>query len=218
MVAFRPMGRPRPGKVSMPIAPLKRVSSESMRYCVLALILAGGIVAGMGCQQISAGRRPGTGPWRGSGRQDVPRQRMAAGDEPALRLDDEPLLLLDDGSGVASPAGTVADNSRCHVCHMNYMQEEVAVIHAQANMGCKDCHGDSDAHIADESWSWGGKGTAPDVMYTPAEINPFCARCHPEDKIETKEHESLFAGTAEEVYCTDCHGQHRLAQRRCKWK
>ena len=40
---------------------------------------------------------------------------------------DEPLLLLDD---VSQTAGGGADNSRCHVCHINFATEELSVTHA----------------------------------------------------------------------------------------
>ena len=133
--------------------------------------------------------------------------------------DEEPLLLLDGGEKeFVPPTGPVADNSRCYVCHMNYMQEDVAVVHARANMGCVRCHGDCDAHIADESWASGGNGTPPGIMYPRVKINPSCMGCHPKGKIDTARHKSFFAGTAGQKYCTDCHGKHRLARRTCKWK
>ena len=175
------------------------------------LILVVAAVIGMGCGQIKAKQESKTDAEPSIG------QQPTMDDEPLL-LDDEPLLLLDDSPDVESPAGLVADNSRCFVCHINYMQEDIAVIHARVNIGCADCHGDCDAHIADESWASGGKGTPPGIMYPPAKINPFCMSCHPKEKIDTEQQKPLSAGTAEEKYCTDCHGDHRLAQRRCKWK
>jgi hypothetical protein len=41
--------------------------------------------------------------------------------------------------------------------------------------------------------------------------------CHPKDKIDTVQHKPLFANM-EAIVCTDCHGQHRLHERKCKWK
>ena len=134
---------------------------------------------------------------------------------------EEPLLLLeedDEGEESLAPIESGADNSRCHVCHVNYLQEDIAVFHARADISCADCHGESDAHIADESWTWGENGTAPDIMYPLAEINPFCMSCHTKETINTEEHEPLFADADDENHCTDCHGDHRLPQRRCKWK
>jgi len=182
-----------------------------MKHCLVTLILAAVAVAGMSCGQIEPKRKLATDTQTKASEEPIR-------DDAPLLLDDEPLLLLDDGEDVAPPAGPVADNSRCHVCHMNYVQEDIAVIHSRANIGCADCHGDSDAHIADESWSWGENGTAPDTMYPLAKINPFCMSCHPKEKIDAEQHKPLFAGAAEKKYCTDCHGDHRLARRRCKWK
>jgi hypothetical protein len=184
---------------------------QSMRYCLFILILAALALAGAGCEQIEAEQEPKESLEPGAN------QAATADDEPLL-LDDEPPLLLDDDPDTKSAAGPGADNSRCFVCHINYMQEDIAVIHARANIGCKDCHGESDEHIADESWASGGNGTAPDIMYPRPKINPFCMGCHPKDKIDTVQHKPLFADTAEKKYCTDCHGSHRLTSRKCKWK
>jgi len=175
-----------------------------MKYCFLMFILSAAAVAGTGCEQVKTKHKPQTSA--------EPRTSQ----EPIT--DDEPLLLLDEEEEFVSPGGTVADNTRCHVCHMNYIQEDIAVIHARANIGCADCHGDCDAHIADESWASGGNGTPPGIMYSLPKINPFCMGCHPADKIDTEQHKPLFAGTGEKKYCTDCHGNHRLAHRKCKWK
>ncbi len=142
-------------------------------------------------------------------------------EEPLLLLDDdEPLLLLDDEEEEESSKGPVADNSRCHHCHLNYKDEELAVVHAKANISCAKCHGNCDEHIADESWASGGNGTPPEIMYPREKINPFCLDCHARDEIGTSipDHKRFFAGTAKEKYCTDCHGDHRLTERKCKWK
>ena len=194
-----------------------------MRYCFLTLVLAAAAVAEIGCVQIKVEQKSKTSTEPKVGSEPV------TDDEPLL-LDDEPLR-LDDGPDVDLPAGSGADNSRCYVCHMNYVQEDIAVIHARVNIGCANCHGNCDAHIADESWAWGGNGTPPGIMYRRPEINPFCMGCHPKDKIDTKQHKPLFADTVEPRpkagpiesgasprYCTDCHGDHRLAKRECKWK
>jgi hypothetical protein len=141
--------------------------------------------------------------------------RQAGGDREA-RAGKEPLLLLsDDGKSAAGPG---ADNSRCHVCHLNYIDEKLAVGHARGGIGCAKCHGPSDAHIADESWSSGGNGTAPDLMYPREKINPFCWDCHPKNKIDLAQHKEFLAGKSKEAHCTDCHGEHRLHERKCRWK
>jgi len=184
---------------------------NDLRYlctlCVLACLC--GIAALGGCDGPNAETDP---------------VNVAAADRPntteeaPLLLNDEPLLLLDDAAEAAAADGPVADNSRCFVCHINYMAEEIAVTHARANIGCADCHGPSDAHIADESWASGGNGTPPDTMFPKDKINTSCMACHPRDKIDTPQHEALFADPPENKACTDCHGDHRLPQRRCKWK
>jgi hypothetical protein len=128
-----------------------------------------------------------------------------------------PLLLKDEPTTETSNQAS-ADNSRCFVCHANYVQEQISVIHANASIGCVRCHGASDAHIADESWASGGNGTAPDRMYPRDKINPACMHCHAKDKIDAPQHQAVLADTEGKQVCTDCHGNHRLPQRRCKWK
>ncbi len=132
--------------------------------------------------------------------------------------EEEPLLLLDDPGASQASGGPMADNSRCHVCHLNYVREELALDHARAGIGCAGCHGDSDEHIADESWASGGNGTAPDRMYPREAINPACLACHRGDEISKTAHQAFLAGKTPQTVCTDCHGAHRLAERRCKWK
>jgi len=127
-------------------------------------------------------------------------------------------LLLENEPESGMGGESAADNGRCFVCHVNYMQEKLAVTHARANLGCASCHGPSDAHIADESWGSGGNGTAPDIMYPRDKINPSCMTCHPKDKIDTTQHKAVFTDAPDRKVCTDCHGNHRLPQRRSKWK
>jgi hypothetical protein len=129
---------------------------------------------------------------------------------------EKPLLLLDEDAEVKPPAEGMADNSRCHVCHVNFAKEELAVTHARAKIGCAKCHGPSDAHIDDESWTWGGKGTPPDKMYLRAKVNAFCATCHEMSKAEAPK--CPFPAMRDKKVCTECHGKHRLPQRKCKWK
>ncbi len=144
---------------------------------------------------------------------------VAPEDGPLLLQEEEPLLLLEEEPGSSESSKPVADNSRCFVCHANYLDEAIAVTHAGADIGCADCHGPSDAHIADESWGSGGNGTAPDIMYPKEKINPACMHCHPRSELDAAQHEPVFATTAgKPKVCTDCHGEHRLAVRRCTWK
>ena len=80
-------------------------------------------------------------------------QQVKEKQEQPLLLEDPPLLLEDEETGPA------ADNSRCHVCHINYSDEALAVTHARANISCEQCHGASDAHCSDED-----NITPPDII------------------------------------------------------
>lgn len=127
--------------------------------------------------------------------------------EKPLLLEDAPLLLEDEAAGPA------ADNSRCHVCHINYFDEALAVTHARANISCEQCHGASDAHCSDED-----NITPPDIMYPAEKIKPFCMGCHTKEKIDIAVHKSVLAETdPKEGLCTNCHGEHRLGYRTRKW-
>jgi hypothetical protein len=130
----------------------------------------------------------------------------------------KPLLLLDDEPEPPKPGvKPPADNSRCHVCHVNYEKEEMAVVHARAGIGCAKCHGASDAHIADESWASGGNGTPPTVIYPLDKVNKSCQTCHETDRNDPNR-KCPFPATGAKKICTDCHGKHRLHARKCKWK
>ncbi len=133
-----------------------------------------------------------------------------------------PLLLLDDEPATAQTGeGPVADNSRCQVCHLNLFSEDLAAKHAKANVGCAKCHGESDAHIADESWASGGNGTPPEIMYPKSRIARGCMECHKAEQVFVKAEKhkpDAWAIASEEKLCTDCHGQHRLLTRKCRWK
>jgi hypothetical protein len=172
-----------------------------MRNAVLWLVAALAVVTAVACQPQEVRPSPG---------------KSRAGNEGGKAP--EPLLLDSGENTPATLAGPAADNSRCLVCHLNYALEDIAARHARANIGCANCHGNCDAHIADESWASGGNGTPPGIMYPREKINPFCMGCHAKDKLPAARHAAFLAGAAAEKYCTDCHGKHRLAQRKCKWK
>ncbi len=183
-----------------------------MKYCLSIVLLVAICVVGTGCERPESVQE--------SQVNSEPEKELAKesnADAPLL-LADEPLLLLDDDGGTDEAAGPMADNSRCFVCHVNFMEEDIAVIHARADMGCKDCHGESDEHIADESWASGGNGTAPETMFPKPTIVPFCMGCHTKEKIDTVQHKPFFADI-DKMVCTDCHGKHRITTpRKCKWK
>lgn len=120
-------------------------------------------------------------------------------------------------SRVDEPAddNLVADNSFCHVCHLNYDGEEITVDHERAGIGCAKCHGRSHDHCGDEN-----NITPPEIMYPAARIDFFCMSCHPRTEISQQDvHEPLLSGVAaQQSYCTDCHGrEHRLSVRSVRW-
>lgn len=124
------------------------------------------------------------------------------------------LLLEENGSqSLDPPAGPVADNSRCHVCHVNYEGEALTLIHARADVGCEDCHGASDAHCSDED-----NVTPPDTMFAQDKVKSFCMGCHTKEKIGIDVHNSVMAeADPDKALCTACHGEHRLAHRTRRW-
>ena len=126
---------------------------------------------------------------------------------------EEPLLLIEelDDSREDANGGPKADNSRCHVCHINYEEEELAVVHAKNDIGCEECHGDSSAHCSDED-----NITPPDTLFARDDLKGFCTGCH--EKLKPDAHKKVLEGTSEKV-CTDCHDfeEHRLTVRTRKW-
>lgn len=136
------------------------------------------------------------------------------------RTESPPLLLEEGDTDNQLPEGS-ADNSRCEVCHLNLAGEELVVKHARAGVGCAKCHGQSDAHIADESWASGGNGTPPEVMYPRDKIASGCMSCHSAEQVflKAEKHKPDAWLIAYEVKtCTECHGKHRLPLRKCKWR
>jgi hypothetical protein len=153
----------------------------------------------------------------------------AAADAPAEKPKPLPPLKVEKGAPLLldSPAeqkmstkakGPKADNHACFVCHTNYQEEWFAVTHANANVGCVKCHGESIAHRNDEN-----NITPPDVMYPSDGIDKACVKCHeshdvPAKKVLARWHERCPAKTdPSKVICTDCHGDHRLKLRTVRW-
>jgi len=108
------------------------------------------------------------------------------------------------------------DNYKCYDCHA-YLQREkepLVVRHEAVGVGCVKCHGTSQAHMDDES-----EATAPDKIFAKSAINASCRKCHSEAKMKkVVSHKPWYAGKdpAKEV-CTDCHGKHRVPDRKKKW-
>ncbi len=121
----------------------------------------------------------------------------------------------------------VVANPFCFACHYDFEEEELALDHELAGIGCERCHGESERHRSDED-----NITPPELMYPKAKINPTCMMCHPRHKIiEVDAHGPLLAGAKtifdeaevpgagpKKKYCTDCHGRdHRIPVRTVRW-
>ncbi|OHB79437.1 MAG: hypothetical protein A2W31_01230 [Planctomycetes bacterium RBG_16_64_10] len=120
--------------------------------------------------------------------------------------------------GVLDPLGP---NAACYVCHMTFVDEELAQIHLQNGSTCTDCHGLSAAHANDENIG----ATPPDIVIERPQINAACRKCHENHDVrpETVVAEWVRRSKAEakrgakpaknpNIVCTDCHGHHRLDQ------
>ena len=194
-------------------AQCKEFYVRHVRDSVLALVLAGALVGFVACEYKSS-RQPEP-PWLVK-ESSPAEQPILPVDQPADLNEPEPPVLREESAPVAEPdslPGPVADNSRCHVCHINFQDEALTFVHAQANVGCERCHGASNAHCSDED-----NITPPDVMFPKAKIMSFCMSCHTRDKIDIAVHESVMAQTDPlKACCTDCHGEHRLNYRTRKW-
>jgi hypothetical protein len=114
-------------------------------------------------------------------------------------------------------------NSFCGACHYEFEEEELALDHQLAGIGCERCHGESERHRSDED-----NITPPELMYPKSKINPMCMMCHPRHEIQhVQDHEVILAGAEtifdseadrKRTYCTDCHGKdHRVKVPRSRW-
>ena len=115
-------------------------------------------------------------------------------------------------------------NVFCSACHYGFSDEELALTHEKAGIGCERCHGESERHRSDED-----NITPPEIMYPKAKINPTCMMCHPRHEISNvTSHKELLSGAktvfdsadegGDQIYCTDCHArQHRINVRTIRW-
>jgi len=123
------------------------------------------------------------------------------------------------------PAATFVANPFCKACHADFDDEQFALAHKAAGIGCERCHGESLRHRSDEA-----NVTPPELMYPKERINPTCMMCHPRQTIRAvDEHRpileaglSIFetapANESSPKYCTDCHGSHhRMKVRTIRW-
>ncbi len=117
-----------------------------------------------------------------------------------------------------STTDPMGPNAGCYVCHMTFVQEELATAHLHAGISCTRCHGTSAGHANDENI---GK-TKPDVMIKGDQINPFCRACHPTHNVAPERVVARWlersaakapAASPAKATCTDCHGHHKIAKR-----
>jgi hypothetical protein len=126
------------------------------------------------------------------------------------------------------PPEAFVANPFCKACHLDFDEDELALNHEIAGIGCERCHGESLKHRSDE-----GNITPPQLMYPKERINPTCMMCHPRHDIQhVEDHRPLLEaglsvfeteqapGDDADVkkYCVDCHGpDHRMKVRTVRW-
>jgi hypothetical protein len=126
------------------------------------------------------------------------------------------------------PVETIAGmvpNDLCHICHIPFSEEPLAVSHAKGKVWCQTCHGPSGPHMENEKIG----ATRPDKVFRGSQVDRMCSRCH-----ERRDHPKVPAGIratrlAESKklqteikghpveptgVCTDCHGRHWAPTRR----
>jgi len=171
-------------------------------------------------------------------RLDSPRAHQLAGgpqeQEKPLRLGSGEAMQLLDGKEKAATSTTesydhankqsASDDSSmsyyvmCNDCHMDYIEESLALDHAKAGMSCDSCHGKSRAHYSDES-----NTTPPDKMYPADKIDHFCRGCHDSHDVPPGKVVALWMErnsnktNPDKIVCTDCHGEHRMRVRTIIW-
>jgi hypothetical protein len=118
------------------------------------------------------------------------------------------------------PAATPAESSRgvavtmkyplqenplagCSLCHVDVEDEFVRTRHFKEQIGCKTCHGPSEAHLADEN-----NEIKPDELFARKDVDELCQRCHECGRSNVAETPTNKA--KQPLVCIDCHGHHTL--------
>ncbi len=116
----------------------------------------------------------------------------------------------------AKEAEYEAENMFCTLCHLNFDGEEFVSVHQKADVGCVNCHGESDQHSADEAHI-----IPPDIMFKKEDVNNSCFKdgCHIKEEIDALPSHSPFVSGKDKTnkYCTDCHGNHGIPERHRVW-
>lgn len=88
----------------------------------------------------------------------------------------------------------------CQMCHVDIEDEFLPSVHFAEKIGCVDCHGASEGHLADEN-----NEVKPEVLFTRDTTDSLCEECHGCSRPEEPK------SAAASKICTDCHGAHDLA-------
>ena len=89
----------------------------------------------------------------------------------------------------------------CRMCHVDVEDEFVGSAHFDGNVGCTNCHGSSEGHLADEN-----NEVKPDELFAREDVDRLCGACH----ACARRSEAGARPTLPPV-CIDCHGPHSLA-------
>ncbi len=145
--------------------------------------------------------------------------KKSSGPPPLVVDKEEPLLLEEPEKDKENGSQGIAENQACFVCHVNYTEEPLVLVHAGEEISCVSCHGASFAHRNDEN-----NTTPPDRMYPLEKIDASCTKCHEGHDVPAAKVVSLWLkrhakkGNPHAIVCTDCHGNHRLKIRSVRWE
>ncbi len=188
-----------------------RRTGRGARPWAWSVLLAGGMVAGV---LVVGLRFLGAEPDKPNPNASSPLPALQVDRKTAPRLEEVP-------EKPSAPQGTPkkrADNSACYVCHGNYDGETLETVHAEANVGCVQCHGESLGHRNDEAHR-----TPPEIMYPAEKIEAACQTCHDTHDVSAKKVLARWRQKCptktdpDQLVCTDCHGEHRLPRREVVW-
>ena len=89
----------------------------------------------------------------------------------------------------------------CQQCHVDIEDEYAVSLHFTEKVSCKDCHGPSEGHLADEN-----NEVKPDEVFARKDVDRLCDKCH-----ECSRPTAAESPADRSKVCTDCHGPHDLA-------
>lgn len=89
----------------------------------------------------------------------------------------------------------------CQQCHVDIEDEYAVSLHFKQKASCKDCHGPSEGHLADEN-----NEVKPDEVFARKDVDRLCGECH-----ECSRPTATEPPEQRSKVCIDCHGPHDLA-------